>query len=50
MHSSYSSEWSRDGLNTSKVLNVNFKTNMLAETDAFSDIIIKGGIRYAVQG
>lgn len=49
MHSSYSSEWSRDGLNTSKVLNINFKTNMLAETDAFSDIIIKGGIRYAVQ-
>lgn len=50
MHSSYSSEWSRDGLNTNKVLNINFKTNMLAETDAFSDIIIKGGIRYAVQG
>lgn len=50
MHSSYSSEWSRDGLNTNKVLNISFKTNMLAETDAFSDIIIKGGIRYAVQG
>jgi hypothetical protein len=50
MHSSYSSEWSRDGLNASTVLNKNFMTNMLAEADAFSDIIIKGGIRYAVQG
>lgn len=46
----YSSEWSRDGLNASTVLNKNFMTNMLAEADAFSDIIIKGGIRYAVQG
>ena len=46
----YSSEWSRDGLNASTVLNRNFMTNMLAEADAFSDIIIKGGIRYAVQG
>lgn len=50
MRCTYSSEWSRDGLNASTVLNKNFMTNMLAEADAFSDIIIKGGIRYAVQG
>lgn len=50
MRCTYSSEWSRDGLNASTVLNKNFMTNMLAESDAFSDIIIKGGIRYAVQG
>ena len=50
MRCTYSSEWSRDGLNANTVLNKNFMTNMLAETDAFSDIIIKGGIRYAVQG
>ena len=50
MRCTYSNEWSTNGLNANTVLNKNFMTNMLAETDAFSDIIIKGGIRYAVQG
>ena len=50
MRCAYSNEWSTNGLNANTVLNKNFMTNMLAETDAFSDIIIKGGIRYAVQG
>ena len=50
MRCTYSNEWSMNGLNANTVLNKNFMTNMLAETDAFSDIIIKGGIRYAVQG